>query len=697
MDRVEPRALPNSTSSCSLAEQQPPRTPAHEHDHVPLPALAYDTCEQQEQSERSPLSVPDIILHTSIPTLSAAAAAASSSSHPSSVPSLTYDSVSLDSPLLRSMVHEPLYIDRWLRALEEMESQPSITDKQQYNLHTIRQHITHGVNLDLVDGVPPALVYSNSPSVAQHSDAVRVRLAEYMAWGAVVQLPSAPERIQPLLVIIKPGRKPRLCIDLSRNLNDFISVPHFSYTNVSHAVKLSQPGCWYSKLDLSNCYLSFHLHPDAVTHFAFAFEGKYYTFTRMPFGLSSAPFFCTQLLSVVAYQLRKQGIALVRYLDDFLLISATRAEAERDLLIAQRVFRWFGLVVNPDKTEGPAQSLSFLGVQIDSVKQTLCVTEERMHELQQLLSDFLVTSRRTASAHALMSLVGKLSFAAACLPGARPFMRRVLDLVPHGRPKYKLVNLSSSFRADLLYWSTRLRLWNGRCSWIRPEPIVLVSDASIEGFGFHLHSLPAGFDESVLPAALKPGSGVLGVWSKCHRPLVATHRQIQWAEMFAALAALLTYSPYVGRSSVLLRMDNMSDVGAINRQSSRSSTVCLLVRAMFDLSFRYHFAFRAEHIPGATNYLADFLSRPSMHQHRPLLTWPLQPVDPSAAVWPALSAVTVLLSSDVKLLELTDNAALPTSSTPLCQPSSSSPFVSVPGVHTRLTMPTTCAGARPSG
>ena len=611
---------------------------------------------------------------------------------------LTRDSVSLHPRLARSAVHEPAHIARWLRALDEMPAhQQPCTPFQQHQLDTVRQHIAHGVSLDLLGAEPPPLVYPNSPSVALHSDAVRARLAEYVEWGAVQLLPCAPARVQPLLVIIKPGRKPRLCIDLSRNLNDFLRLPHFSYTNVSHAVKLSQPGCWYSKLDLSNCYLSFHLHPDAVPHFAFAFEGRYYAFTRMPFGLSTAPFICTQLLGVVAHQLRLQGIVLVRYLDDFLLISPTRAQAERDLLVAQHVFLHFGLVVNPDKTEGPSQSLSFLGVQIDSVSQTLRVTEERMQELLQLLSAFRVKSRRTASAHALMSLVGKLSFAAACLPGARPFMRRVLDLVPHGKPRYKLVTLSASFHSDVRYWSTRLPAWNGRCSWIHPDPIVLVSDASTEGFGFHLHSVPAGFPVSSLPPALRPGSGVLGVWSKCHQPLVATHRQIQWAEMFAALAALLSYAPFVGRSSVLLRMDNSSDVGAINRQSSRSSTVCVLVRAMFDLAFRFHFAFRAEHIPGESNVLADFLSRPARHLHQPLLTWPLQPVDPVSGALPVLSGVTVLLSSSVQLLELQGSSALQSSSTPLCRPSSCFPFESARAAPTPPTTPTTCAGAAPSG
>jgi hypothetical protein len=595
------------------------------------------------------------------------------------------------------MVHEPAYMQRWLDTVHEMEQQhPDCSPQLRQQLAIIREHITHGVSLDLLDDTPPPLSYANSPSVAQHSGAVRARLEEYMAWGAVLLLPSAPARIQPLLVIIKPGRKPRLCIDLSRNLNDYLVVLNFSYTNVSHAVKLSSAGSWYSKLDLSNCYLSFHLHPDAVEHFAFCFEGKHYAFTRMPFGLSSAPYICTQLLSVVAYKLRQLGLVLVRYLDDFLLISSTEEQAARDLLVAQQVFRHYGLVVNPDKTEGPAQRMSFLGVLIDSLQQTLSVTAERVQELLQLLSGFRADGKRAASAHELMSLVGKLSFAAACLPGARPFMRRMLDLVPHGRSRHKRVDLSASFHCDLLYWSTRLQAWNGRCSWIVPAPLVLVSDASVEGFGFHLRSLPPGFDAASLPTALQPGSGVLGLWSARHQHLISSHRQIQWAEMFAALAAVLVYSPFVRNSSVLLLMDNSSDVGAINRQSSRSKSVCVLVRALFDLSFRCHFALRAQHISGTSNVLADFLSRPTLHQHQPLHCWPLVTHSLDSGPLPALSAVTVLPSSAVSLLELSDNAVLHSSSMPLCRPSSCYPSVLAHGAHTRLITPTTCAGVESS-
>ena len=108
------------------------------------------------------------------------------------------------------------------------------------------------------------------------------------------------------------------------------------------------------QVGLSNCFLSFPLHQSALPYFIFQFEGELYQFTRLPFGLSSAPRICTMLLSVLQHELHHCGVSrLVRYLDDFLPIEHDFASAQRSLLTAQRVMTDFGLVVNPEKTEGP--------------------------------------------------------------------------------------------------------------------------------------------------------------------------------------------------------------------------------------------------------------------------------------------------------------------------------------------------------
>ena len=248
-------------------------------------------------------------------------------------------------------------------------------------LALIRRWITEGINLDLVSA-PAAIDHVNTFAVEQNTSAVRQRIAEYIDFEALTRLPAGapcPFGVQPLHVIIKAGKKPRLVIDLSRNLNDHLAYEHFTYATVLDAVERAFPGCWFGKLDLSNCFLSFPLHPCALPHFIFRFEGQLYQFLRMPFGLSTAPRICTLLLSLVGYGLLQAGVdASARYLDDSLFQEPTESAMERSLRQAEAVIAAYGLVVNPEKTEGPSQRITFLGIVLDSVQQTLSCTPERL-------------------------------------------------------------------------------------------------------------------------------------------------------------------------------------------------------------------------------------------------------------------------------------------------------------------------------
>ena len=364
----------------------------------------------------------------------------------------------------------------------------------------------------LLLGTPSTVVYANTPTVLQHANDVRTRVREYMGFGAVVRLPKDAHltdgglRIQPLHVIIKAGKKPRLVIDLSRNLNDHLEYEYFNYSCVDDAVEASHPGCWYGKLDLSNCFLSFPLHPSVRRYFCFRFEGELYQFTHMPFGLSTAPRVCTQLLSVVQFALAELGIHDIRYLDDFFLIGASEEDVARHLLLAQSAIRQFGLVVNPDKTEGPAQSLSFLGVQLDSVNQTVSCTPARVEELTALLRSLL--RQRVITRWHAASLIGKLSFAAQVLPGARPFMRRMLDALHRSKSRRHStpIRIDPGFRDDLRFWAQQLHHWNGRQQWrsSRAAPFVFASDASLRGFGFYLESAPTLSNSTVDSGSVAP-------------------------------------------------------------------------------------------------------------------------------------------------------------------------------------------------
>jgi hypothetical protein len=143
----------------------------------------------------------------------------------------------------------------WHSTIDLMEREDGADINQ---LDRIRRWITSGVTLELL--TPPACIdHDNTFSVVQHADAVRARIQEYIAFEAITPLSAdhpCPFGIQPLHVIIKAGKKPRLVIDLSRNLNDNLEYEYFSYSSVREAAELSTPNCWYGK---PLCYVGWYI------------------------------------------------------------------------------------------------------------------------------------------------------------------------------------------------------------------------------------------------------------------------------------------------------------------------------------------------------------------------------------------------------------------------------------------------------
>lgn len=280
----------------------------------------------------------------------------------------------------------------WLAAVERMRRSGDYDPKE---LDEVASYITHGVGLSFAANEPPSRHYQNTPLVEQQAEHVAQRIAHYMQIGAVVRVDDGEDTpwIHPLHVVMKEGAKPRVVVDCSRNLNDYLQQQPFKMEGVQQAVAKSWRGCWFGKHDLSDCYLSFPLSQEAARYLVFSFQGKLYRFVRLPFGLSVAPRVCELLLSVVSFELRRLGVRHVRYLDDFLYIGGSAAALARAMSRAAVTLARFGLVVNPSKTVSPTQDITFLGVGIDSRVCCLYVTPERVQEMKQLCRWCLVVER----------------------------------------------------------------------------------------------------------------------------------------------------------------------------------------------------------------------------------------------------------------------------------------------------------------
>lgn len=505
---------------------------------------------------------------------------------------------------------------RWLRQIDRLRL---LAGSDHRLLDEVQCVVKDGFKLDFPRGPPPPAQYKNTFTFRQHEADCLERLRVYEDLGALRWLSNPPppggyEYVQPLHAVVKPGKKARVCVDMGRNLNDYASEEAFQYSSVAAGVRLAQecPGnAWFVKLDLSACFLSFPLHPDDYKYYVCEAGGNFLQFTRMVFGLKNAPRVVSLLLDVVSSALTDAGVAHVRYLDDFFLVTTTEERAWACAHKAAGILLEFGLALSPDKVEGPAQRLEFLGIVFDSLAETLSISRGRRDELLGLLRRF--SGLRDSTVKALQSLLGKLSFASTVLPGARPFLRRIIDMIRGGAGKRRL---STSFRADIDYWAGHIDQWNGTARWRRDtsDPFVFGSDASTSGWAFGLEQVPARARRA-LPADKVPGSVRAGIWSG--RRGDAGRQQhssaIQYGEFFCVLAAATEYGSLLRDSHVVFMVDNASDVFVINRLSTRDSQVARLLRALCDQSVQHNFSFSAVWRAGEANDLFDWASRPEKH------------------------------------------------------------------------------------
>ena len=81
---------------------------------------------------------------------------------------------------------------------------------------------------------------------------------------------------------------------------------------------LFERSAWGGTCDISSAYHHIPMHPDSTRYLGFEWEGRFFYFTVLPFGLSPAPWLFTKVMGHCVRFLRAPGISLglLSYLDD---------------------------------------------------------------------------------------------------------------------------------------------------------------------------------------------------------------------------------------------------------------------------------------------------------------------------------------------------------------------------------------------
>ena len=118
-----------------------------------------------------------------------------------------------------------------------------------------------------------------------------------------------------------------------------------------------------------------------------------------------------------------------------------------------------GLPTAPSKVASPSTFITFLGIIIDSLRQELRLLDDKLSQLLTMLH--LWYSKRSATKRQLQALIGQLSHAAAVVRPGHSFMHHLIDTMTIPRRQYHMVRLNLQCKADIAWWLSFVRDWNG--------------------------------------------------------------------------------------------------------------------------------------------------------------------------------------------------------------------------------------------
>ena len=279
-------------------------------------------------------------------------------------------------------------------------------------------------------------------------------------------------------------------------------------------------------------------------------------------------------------------------LDDFMFVGPPGSDlCLKYLNTFLEICKYTGIPVKHSKTVYPTSVGIAHGITFDTINMQARLPNDKLIKCKQ--SILYALNQNTMTIKQVQALIGLLSFVCKVVRPGRSFLRRLIDLTMGKNNKFHNVNLNKDTKLDLELWLQFLSKYNGVSLlipniWTKQDHLKLYTDASGKyGFG-------AVFDNE----------WVQGNWPETWR-----EREITIKELYPIVLSTYLWADQLENKNVMFYTDNMSVVHIINTQTSRDKNIMILVRKLVLKLLQLNTTYKAEHISGKKNIIADALSR----------------------------------------------------------------------------------------
>ncbi len=278
------------------------------------------------------------------------------------------------------------------------------------------------------------------------------------------------------------------------------------------------------------------------------------------------------------------------YLDDFCIIEENYRETKLSLETFQILCKKLGIPLSQDKTVGPSQSVTYLGIYIDTVKMEASIPTDKITtyigDIKRILEGKICTQGD------LKSIIGKLNWVTSIILPGRSFLRRLHDAVRGQHMPNKTISLTTEIKKDLLAWLEFLLQFNGKA--------IISYFPSTNSRELNFYS-----DASFLGA----GATFRNKWIQIVFPKHWSDRGIVYLELFPIVVMAHICQNQLKDTRVIFHTDNWAVMNILNKASSKLPIIMTLVRPLMTLALKNNVLITSKHIFGHLNLIPDRISR----------------------------------------------------------------------------------------
>ena len=443
---------------------------------------------------------------------------------------------------------------------------------------------------------PTRMSLRNNKSAFVNHKFVDQAVSELVNLGCARQVPFEPFVVNPLSVSINKSGKARLILDLSI-LNKCVRKDKFKFEDWKIAVQFFSKENYMFKFDLKSGYHHFDICVQQQTFLGFSWKNKFYCFTVLPFGLSTAPYIFSKCLRTLVKYWRRNSINIVLYLDDGFGMTQNFDDCKTDAKFVKESLQFAGFLINEEKSVfDPVQELEWLGIVWNSKDFYLNIPDRRVNDLAALhnaLDNFC-----TLSARKLAQVTGRIISMSPVVGNITRLMTRYCYMCIENRVSWDSllhITFPVQVRDELSFWLENLQRINcKKLDFYSKSNVVVYSDAS----GIACGAYTVEFESKVFHK----------MWDQFEIDKSST-----WREMKAIEQALLSFMNVFKGKTLKWFTDNQNCVRII-KSGSMKLELNVLARSIFSVCSRQGISIDIQWIPRSDNEKADYISKMIDHE-----------------------------------------------------------------------------------